>query len=76
MLKTLTDQLAPGPYLLGDRFTAADVLWGTALRWTTMFKLVPETPAIVGYIARVTARPAFARAAKIDAGLLAAQNPA
>ena len=31
---------------------------------------------IVGYIARVTARPAFARAAKIDAGLLAAQNPA
>jgi glutathione S-transferase len=76
MLKTLTDQLGRGPYLLGDRFTAADVLWGTALRWTTMFKLVPEKPVIVDYIARVTARPAFARAAKIDAGLLAAQNPA
>jgi len=76
MLKTLTDQLAKGPYLLGDRFTAADVLWGTALRWTTMFKLVPETPVVAAYIARVTARPAFARAAKIDADLVTAQNAA
>ena len=74
MLKTLTDQLAAGPFLLGERFTAADVLWGTALRWTTMFKLVPETPVITGYVGRVTARPAVARAAKIDADLLAAQN--
>ena len=73
MLKTLTDQLAHGPFLFGERFTAADVLWGTALRWTTMFKLVPETPAVVGYIARVTARPSFARAAKIDADLLVAR---
>ncbi len=71
MLKTLTDQLATGPWLLGERFTAADVLWGTALRWTTMFKLVPETPVIDGYIARVAARPAVARAAKIDADLAA-----
>src|SRR5215831_10267401 len=34
MLKTLVDQLAKGPYLLGERFCAADVLWGTALTWT------------------------------------------
>ena len=74
MLKTLTDQLAKGPYLLGDRFTAADVLWATALRWTTMFKLVPETAVITDYIARATSRPAFARAAKIEADLLAAQS--
>jgi len=74
MLKTLTDQLATGPFLLGERFTAADVLWGTALRWTTMFKLVPETPVVTGYIARVTSRPAVARAARIDADLIAAQN--
>ena len=73
MLKTLTDQLAAGPFLLGERFTAADVLWGTALRWTTMFKLVAETPVITGYIARVAARPAVARAAKIDADLVAKQ---
>jgi glutathione S-transferase len=76
MLRTLTDQLAAGPFLLGERFTAADVLWGTALRWTTMFKLVPETPVVTSYIARVTSRPAVARAAKIDADLVATQTAA
>ena len=72
MLKTLWDQLGDGPWLLGDRFTAADVLWGTALRWTTMFKLVPETPAVKAYIERVTSRPAAQRAARKDAEILAA----
>lgn len=71
MLGTLTAQLGRGPYLLGERFTAADVLWGNALRWTTMFKLVPESAAISSYIARVAARPAAVRAAKIDADLAA-----
>ena len=69
MLTTLTNQLARGPYLLGERFTAADVLWGTALTWTTMFKLVPELPVIVDYMARVNARPAMARARARDAAL-------
>ena len=73
-LKTLGDQLARGPYLLGERFTAADVLWGTALAWTTMFKLVPETPVIKAYIERVNARPAFVRAKAKDAALLASQQ--
>ena len=73
MLKTLTDQLAKGPYLLGERFSAADVLWGTALTWTTMFKLLPELPVIADYMARVNARPAVARARKKDAELAAAQ---
>jgi glutathione S-transferase len=74
MLKTLTDQLEKGPYLLGDTFSAADVLWGTALNWTTMFKLVPELPVIRAYIDRVLARPAMQRAAAKDAELLATQT--
>ena len=49
-LKTLTDQLARGTWLLGERFSAADVLWGTALSWTVMFGLVPETPVVKAYI--------------------------
>jgi len=71
---TLTAQLAQGPWLLGERFTAADVLWGTALNWTTQFKLVPETPPIRAYIDRVLARPAMQRAAAADAALAAAQG--
>ena len=74
MLKTLWDQLGDGPYLLGERFTAADVLWGMALRWTTMFKLVPETPAVKAYIERVTSRPAALRAARIDEEIMASRS--
>lgn len=73
MLKTLTDQLERGPYLLGETFSAADVLWGTALNWTTMFKLVPDLPVIRAYIDRVTSRPALQRAAASDAALAADQ---
>jgi glutathione S-transferase len=72
-LATLTRQLRAGPWLLGERFSAADVLWGYALGWTTGFKLVPELPEIMAYIARFNARPAVQRVAALDAGLAAAQ---
>jgi glutathione S-transferase len=75
MLSTLTEPLARGPWILGERFTAADVLWGTALTWTTMFKLVPELPVIMAYMERVNSRPAIGRARDIDAQL-AAGKPA
>jgi glutathione S-transferase len=76
MLGTLTAQLARGPYLLGEHFSAADVLWGSALRWTTMFKIVPDTPDIRAYVERVAGRPAAIRAAARDAELAAAQATA
>lgn len=72
----LTQQLARGPYLLGERFSAVDVLWGGALKWTTAFKLIPEEPVIAQYIARVSDRPGTARAAAKDAVLAAAQQAA
>ncbi|HEX3501416.1 MAG TPA: glutathione S-transferase family protein [Stellaceae bacterium] len=76
MLKTLTAQLAKGPYILGERFSAADILWGTALSWTTMFKLVPEGPVITAYIERINARPSIAEVRAQDAALSAAHETA
>ena len=76
MLKTLTDQLAKGPYLLGERMTAADVLWGTALAWTTAFKIVPELPVIMDYVERVGARPSVAKVKADDARLSAEHEAA
>lgn len=67
MLDNLTGQLKAGPWILGETYTAADVLWGSALLWTTMFKLVPETPEILAYLQRFKARDAFARARARDA---------
>jgi glutathione S-transferase len=74
MLKTLTDQLAKGPYILGEKFSAADVLWGSALTWITMFGLVESTPVIKAYLERTGSRPAVARARAKDAELAAAQG--
>lgn len=73
MFKTLTDQLGKGPYMLGEKFTAVDVLWGCALTWIVAFKLVPDLPVIAAYTARVNARPAVARARARDAELIAQQ---
>jgi glutathione S-transferase len=70
VMSLINDQLAAGPYLLGERFTAADILWASALRWTTGFGLVPASPQITAYIDRVTSRPAFVRVAETDAQLL------
>ena len=72
MLKTLTDNLSRGPYMLGERFSSADVLWGTALGWTTKFGLVPHTPVVDAYVERVGARPAAVRTRALDAELAAA----
>jgi len=76
MLNTLTDQLAKGPYLLGERISAADVLWGTALAWTTMFKRVPELPVITSYVKRVSARPSVGKVKALDAELSAEHEAA
>ncbi|WP_334186575.1 glutathione S-transferase family protein [Noviherbaspirillum sp.] len=73
VLNTLAAQLARGPYMLGENFSAADVLWGTALTWTMMFKLVPELPEIKAYTDRINARPSVARMRAKDAELAAAQ---
>jgi glutathione S-transferase len=72
MLKTVVGQLAKGPYLFGERFTAADVLWSSGLTWTTMFKLVPELPEIKAYLERISRRPSIARVKAKDAELAAA----
>ena len=74
MMKTPTDQLARGPWILGEPFTAADVLWGGALAWTTMFGIVTVTPVIQAYIERANARPAALRVRARDAEMAAAQS--
>ena len=70
-MNAITSALKPGPWLLGESFSAADVLWGNALRWLTGFGMVEATPVIAGYVARVMARPAEQRAIKADEALAA-----
>ncbi|MGE0753158.1 MAG: glutathione S-transferase family protein [Variibacter sp.] len=64
--------VAKGPYIMGEQFTAADVVIGSGLRWGMMFKLIPERPEFTEYVARLTERPAAQRAEAKDKELAAA----
>jgi glutathione S-transferase len=55
-----------GPWLMGEQFTAADVVVGSHIRWGTMFKLIPERPEFAAYAARIASRPAAQRAEAKD----------
>lgn len=63
--------VAKGPYIMGEQFTAADVVIGSAVRWGTMFKLIPERDAFRPYAERLAARPALQRAEAKDKALAA-----
>jgi glutathione S-transferase len=64
----VSDAVAPGPWLLGAPFTAADVMVGSIVHWGVEgTKLLAGRPALEAYTARLAARPAFQRAAAIDA---------
>lgn len=61
--------VAEGPYLMGEQFTAADVVIGATIRWGMLFKLIPERPEFLAYAARIAARPAARAADQKDKGL-------
>lgn len=58
----LEETLSAQPYLLGDAFSAADIVTGGAVYYLMMLKLLNETPVFKSYAQRLTARPAFKRA--------------
>jgi glutathione S-transferase len=57
--------LEAGPYLLGDQFSAADILIGSLAQY--MRQMLPPGPPVDDYVARISARPALARAQRRDA---------
>lgn len=71
MLATIVQEIERQPYLLGDTISAADILWGNALKWGMMFKLVPESEPIVRYVELTTQRPTALKVAEMDAKLAA-----
>jgi glutathione S-transferase len=72
VMNVVAKAVASGPYILGDQFTAADVVIGSGLRFGMMFKLLPEWDEFVAYAGRLAQRPALARAEAKDKELAAA----
>ena len=58
--------LAAGPFLLGERFSAADVLYGSSFALFLGSPMLPESETLRAYVNRCVARPAYARAAAKD----------
>jgi glutathione S-transferase len=63
---TVARQVAKGPRFLNDRFSALDVYFGSAIRWTSEFGLLPARPEFRAYVDRLAARPAAQRARTKD----------
>ena len=58
------------PWLLGERFTAADVYVGSQILWGQMFKSMPARDAFATYGERLRARAAWQRAGALDDALM------
>jgi glutathione S-transferase len=72
VMDVVAKAVEPGPYLMGEQFTAADVIVGSQLRWGMMFDLLPKRPEFVAYVGRLEQRPALQRAVTKDQELAAA----
>jgi glutathione S-transferase len=59
--------ISKNPHVLGDRFSAADIIIGGSLPFL-MGRVVPETDDLKRYVTRITERPAYARARTKDSG--------
>jgi glutathione S-transferase len=62
VLQVLDEAVSPGPWLLGDRFTAADVMLGSILSVAIFNARFAERPPLTAYNKRLEARPAYRRA--------------
>jgi glutathione S-transferase len=71
MLASTEVAIGAGPFLLGDRFSMADVIFGGTLRYMLRFGMVESRPAFTAYAERLAARPALQRAEARNAAIRA-----
>lgn len=68
-MRTVDRTLEAGsPYILGDRFTVADIMLSTCISWAADYGL-PVSDAALAYNARITARPACLKAGEANGPL-------
>ncbi len=60
-LTALETALTPGPFILGNRFSAADIYVGSQIYWGLQAKGIEPRAVFEQYAGRCTARPAFQR---------------
>lgn len=63
-LNALETALTPGPFILGERFSAADVYVGAQVQWGFMVNAIEPRPTFKQYVERIAARPALQKLLK------------
>ena len=66
MLRVLEDGVRAGPWVMGERFTAADVLLGSSINFMRQFGLLGERPVLDAYLDHCLQRPAYRAALDRD----------
>ena len=62
MLAAMESAITGRDYILGEKFSMADMIFGGTLRFMLMFKMIEARPAFTAYAERLGARPALQRA--------------
>ena len=75
VLSTLEAELSGRDYLVGDRFSAADLYLGCHLGWGMIFGTLDRRPVFERYFERLSSRPAAIRAREIDEALMPKNQP-
>jgi glutathione S-transferase len=70
VIDTLAKKISRSPFIAGETFTAADVYVGSHVGYGLMFGGLPKRAEFTDYFARVSARPARARADELDNALV------
>jgi glutathione S-transferase len=70
VMSTLEAALSGSAYLVGDRFSAADVYVGSHIGWGMSFGTLDKRPVFERYFERLSSRPAAIRARDIDDALM------
>lgn len=71
MLASVEEAIGSGPWLLGERFSMADVIFGGTVRYMLRFKMIDARPRLVDYVARLEARPTLQAAEAKNAAVIA-----
>jgi glutathione S-transferase len=66
VVRELVGALQGRDFLLGDRFTAADIPLGATISIGLFCELLPREPVLVAYSDRLNARPAWRRASALN----------
>ncbi|MDH3788973.1 MAG: glutathione S-transferase C-terminal domain-containing protein, partial [Xanthomonadales bacterium] len=69
MIEVLEDGLREGPWLMGEKFSAADVLVGSSVYFMKMFGILPDSTILSEYGDRCAERPACVKALARDSEL-------